>query len=257
MDRSEIKDGVERGFNPPDIYQDQEYLQRMDVAKENAFCGDYPVEDIFEELTNQFSNYIQLDASDRTNYVEIFFKQLKESMDEIIEEDGDLLENQLEYLDIVYNYFVDLISTLFQRRLCISLNFLETNPYDSNAYDMLSILYKFFILDARKNFKNYFTERALLTMKKSNADQTNLVATAYNILDDMDHTLIMDGMVEDFIRKATDKSTADTIYGYFEENIISGNFLIRYSPRFYQNTDLLADIADDVITMYQYHKEKE
>ena len=257
MDRSEIKDGVERGFDPPNIYQDQEYLQRMDVAKENAFRGDYPLEDIFEELTNQFSNYIQLDASDRTNYVEIFFKQLKESMDEIIEEDGDLLEDQIEYLDIVYNYFVDLISTLFQRRLCISLNFLETNPYDSNAYDMLSILYKFFILDARKNFKNYFTERALLAMKKSNADQTNLVATAYNILDDMDHTLIVDGMVEDFIRKSTDKSTADTIYGYFEENIISGNFLIRYSPRFYQNTDLLADIADDVITMYQYHKEKE
>lgn len=257
MDRSEITDSVERGFDPPNIYQDQEYLQRMDVAKENAFRGDYPLEDIFEELTNQFSNYIQLDASDRTNYVEIFFKQLKESMDEIIEEDGDLLEDQIEYLDIVYNYFVDLISTLFQRRLCISLNFLETNPYDSNTYDMLSILYKFFILDARKNFKTYFTERALIAMKVGNTDQTNLVTAVYNILDDMDHTLIVDGMVEEFIQRVTDKSTADTIYGYFEENIISGNFFIRYSPRFYQNTDLLADIADDVITMYQYHKEKE
>lgn len=257
MNKNEVKDGVERGLNPPNIYQDQEYLQRMDVAKENAFRGDYPVEDIFEELANQFSSYVQIDASYRTNYVEIFFKQLKESMDEIIEEDGDLFEEQIEYLDIIYNNFIDTISTLFQRRLCISLNFLETNPYDSNAYDTLSILYKFFILDARKNFKNYFTERALLSMKKSNADPTNLVAAVYNILDDMDHTLIMDEMVENFIRKATDKSTADTIYGYFEENIISGNFLIRYSPRFYQNTDLLADIADDVITMYQYHKEKE
>ena len=257
MDTNERNDDVERGFDPPNIYQDQEYLQRMDVAKENAFRGDYPLEDIFEELTNQFSNYIQLDASDRTNYVEIFFKQLKESMDEIIEEDGDLLEEQIEYLDIVYNYFVDLISTLFQRRLCISLNFLETNPYDSNTYDMLSILYKFFILDARKNFKTYFTERALIAMKVGNTDQTNLVTAVYNILDDMDHTLIVDGMVEEFIQRVTDKSTADTIYGYFEENIVSGNFLIRYSPRFYQNTDLLADIADDVITMYQYHKEKE
>ena len=257
MDTNERKDDVERGFDPPNIYQDQEYLQRMDVAKENAFRGDYPLEDIFEELTNQFSNYIQLDASDRTNYVEIFFKQLKESMDEIIEEDGDLLEDQIEYLDIVYNYFVDLISTLFQRRLCISLNFLETNPYDSNTYDMLSILYKYFILDARKNFKTYFTERALIAMKVGNPDQTNLVAAVYDILDDMDHTLIVDGMVEEFIQRVTDKSTADTVYGYFEENIISGNFLIRYSPRFYQNTDLLADIADDVITMYQYHKEKE
>ena len=257
MDTNERKDDVERGFDPPNIYQDQEYLQRMDVAKENAFRGDYPLEDIFEGLTNQFSNYIQLDASDRTNYVEIFFKQLKESMDEIIEEDGDLLEEQIEYLDIVYNYFVDLISTLFQRRLCISLNFLETNPYDSSTYDMLSILYKFFILDARKNFKTYFTERALIAMKVGNPDQTNLVAAVYDILDDMDHTLIVDGMVEEFIQRVTDKSTADTVYGYFEENIISGNFLIRYSPRFYQNTDLLADIADDVITMYQYHKEKE
>ena len=94
-------------------------------------------------------------------------------------------------------------------------------------------------------------------MKKSDVDTNNLVAAAYNILDDMDHSLTMDGMIEDFIRKSTDKTTADTIYNLFEENIISGNFLIRYSPRFYQNTDLLADIADDVITLYEYHKERE
>ena len=258
MDKNERKDDVVQDYSsPPNIYQDPDYIQRMDVAKENAFRGDYPLEDIFEELNNQFSDYIQIDASDRTNYVEIFFRQLKESIDEIIEEDGDLLEEQMEYLDIVYSYFIDMIGTLFQRRLSISLNFLETNPYGKSVYDTLSILYKFFILDARKNFKNYFTERALLLMKKSDVDTNNLVAAAYNILDDMDHSLTMDGMIEDFIRKSTDKTTADTIYNLFEENIISGNFLIRYSPRFYQNTDLLADIADDVITLYEYHKERE
>lgn len=258
MSKEELKEDVDRGSQYPlNIYQDPDYVQRMDVAKQNAFRGDYPFEDILEELSNQFSNYIQLDASDRTNYVSIFFHQLKNSMQDITEEDGDLMDEQMEYLDIIYNHFIDTISELFQRRLSISLNFLETNPYHPDTYEILDTLYEFFILNARNNFKQYFTQKSLIAMKRQKPKNEEVVTTIYHILDDMDHSLAMDCMVDEFIQLTANKPMANTINDYFEENMISGNFLTRYSARFYQNTDLFADIADDVISMYMYQKEKE
>ena len=71
-------------------------LSFQDVMYERCFIGDTPFKTILESLENQFNDYINLD--DKTNYVDLFYDQMKQSYEQI-QDVGIDIDEYKEILD--------------------------------------------------------------------------------------------------------------------------------------------------------------
>lgn len=219
-----------------------------DIIKDAAFLGEYPFDSILEGITNQFENYIS--TEDRTDYVDIFYEQWTESVEEAMVDYEDHPQEKKDVLFKYYNIFIDTIYELFKKRLFITIN-----PIDEETFidqDDLEIiirkLYEFFILEARNNFKIIIAKKILPKLKK--IKEKDYVSQVQDLLEDYG-PIITNITPMDFLKLGK----ADEISEMFDEGIVTGNFMKKYSPKLYIHEDLEFDIINYIVMVNELRSE--
>jgi len=226
---------------------DEQVINDSTSIAEQAFVGDHPLITIIDGTRQQFSNYMSQDA-DQTNYLEIFYDQLAHSY-QVLEERHDLVRSQdmKESLATTYDQFVDLLGTLISEYLGIGIVDLEEgtmSPSDSTY--VLTRIYEYFILQARRNFKVAIATsvNAAIRLNRSiNSD--NYFEHLQELLEDYS-PLITNIMPMDFLNFTGDRELIEL----YANGRIGGNFLLRYSPKLYQNQDFVVELIN-YITAHQ------
>lgn len=213
-----------------------------DLIKDEAFIGDIPYANIIEGIQNQFINYIGTD--DHTNYVETFYKQIHDSYNEIDDEEEHPVETR-EALDQILTNFVSTLGALFERRLSITLMDLEAESFDQDDLEYeITVLYNYFILNARENFRTVIVKDILTKLKTTDIMLSD--RQFYKKIDDLmvnySPLVTAVGPME-FIRSTGNQE----VYEMFEDGRVVGNFLRKYSPRFFDFEDYQADIVADIV----------
>jgi len=247
-------------FNPLDNFNEVDIrdsdkedvlLSFQDVMFERCFVGEVPFKTILESLEMQFNDYINLE--DKTNYVDIFYNQLENSY-KYVEEDLDM--DMDEYNDIfnqIRQEFYDFIYNQFQQRLTLTITGLESEAYDQDRIDyIIRKIYKYFILDGRKNFFNLITNdisNKINTVRLSDDDFQELVES---LLTQYSPIVKSIGPLE-FLRNTNGEEIAELL----ENNEISGNFLRKYTCKLYKNKDFEVDIINEIILRETNDKEND
>ena len=60
--------------------------------------------------------------------------------------------------------------------------------------------------------------------------------------------LISNSTTIDFLKKTT---TDSGVYDLFMDGEFSGNFLTKYSPKFYKNDEFMLDVTNYILTLYE------
>lgn len=219
-----------------------------DLMQDAAFIGEYPFDSILDGITNQFENYIS--TEDRTDYVDIFYNQWRDSVEESMQDYEDHPQEKKEILFKNYNTFIDTIHHLFQRRLNMNITVLdEETPIDEDDLEILiRRLYEFFVLQARKNFKLILAKKILPKLKK--IKEKDLVSQVQDLLEDY-NPIITSVVPMDFLKLGKAEEIADL----FEEGMVTGNFMKKYSPKLYINDDLEMDIINYIVMVYELRSE--
>lgn len=220
-----------------------------ELVKESAFIGDYPFDVIIEGLEEQFSDYLHLE-DDNTDYVDVFYDQLQASLDAIDQdEEEEHPEEKREVLMDLQNKFIDKVSELFNRRLTITFMPIEedTRNYEDIEY-AIRIAYRFFIHGARNNFKNVISAEVYPKVKdivddKEYFDMVNDLVDSYS-------PLITSIGPEEFVNYTKDEE----IKQLFDDGIIIGNFLRKYSPKLHENESLKIDIVNNITAYNQFQQ---
>ena len=216
-------------------------------TKETVFLGAYSFDTIKESIENQFNNYIEL--SDDIDYVSIFYRQLEQSLSELRYDDEQHPEEKRDLLDAVYNEFIDFIATLIQRRLNITIRaYDEGDIYNLDLRDTIKQIYSFFILNARRVFKNVILMDSIKSVEDIGDDDETFFHIIETRMEDYD-PLFTSMDVPTFLLYAKN----DEMYELFETNVVSGNFLKKYSPKFYQNQDFKLDVINAIVLYQQFH----
>ena len=219
-----------------------------DLIKDEAFLGEYPFDTIIEGITNQFENYIS--TEDRTDYVEIFYEQWQDSVNETELDYEDHPQEKREVLFQYYNTFIDTIYRLFKERLHIVIVPIEDEvTVDEDDLEILiRQLYEFFILDARNNFKLILAKKILPKLKK--LKERDYVSQIQDLLEDYS-PIITNIVPMDFLKLGK----AEDIVTMFDEGLVVGNFMRKYSPKLYINEDLETDIINYIIMVNELRSE--
>ena len=224
-------------------------LSFQDVMYERCFIGDTPFKTILESLENQFNDYINLD--DKTNYVDLFYDQMKQSY-EHIQDVGIDIDEYKEILDKILQEFYDFIKLHFEQRLMITITELYYTSFNKDRIDyIIRKLYKYFILNARKNFFKLITtdiSSKIKTVRLSDDDFYNLVS---DMLTQYSPLIRSVGPLE-FLRLTDGEEIAELL----ENNEICGNYLRKYSPRLYKNKDFEVEIINEIIMNEDNNKEE-
>ena len=214
------------------------------ATRETIFLGSYPFETILESIQSQFENYINLE--DRTNYLEIFYNQFTKSYQALYQDDGNENPQEMsEALDQIYNQLIQTMINLLDIRLGLGINgFEEGQVSTDDLHYILSRLYEYFILRARHNFKIAIATSLSSTvrdmMENSKIDDTYF--TKLQELLELYSPLISNIPPTEFIRFTGERE----ILELFETHRVVGNFLLKYSPKLYQNEDLAVEIINYV-----------
>ena len=165
------------------ISESESTIQYTHLIEESAFIGVYPFTVITEGLQKQFEDYINME--DTTNYVDVFFTQLRDSYLAIVENDAE--EHPMEkreVLDKLYKQFIGIISSLFNTRLTISFAHVEDETIDDPDLEfIIRRLYEFFILGAKNNFKVAIATDALTLLKDIGDDDKAFFQTLQGAMD--------------------------------------------------------------------------
>lgn len=238
-----------------DDYED-EIIDYTDMIKENAFVGDIPFNTILEGITEQFSDYINLE--DKNNYVDIFYDQWNMSM-KIVESDDeeDHPQEIKEALENIKNEFIDKIHELFKQRLTITILAVddESTPDVDELELVIRELYEFFILNARNNFKNAITISINLRLSIDNVINEDTSDKEFfnkvNMLLDNYSPLVTCMTPRNFL----EYNQRDDIIELFDEGQVSGNFLRKYTAKLYQNEEYKVELINHIL-MSQMFKNK-
>lgn len=217
-----------------------------DLIKENAFIGDVPFDSIIDGLTTQFNDYI--DMEDTTNYVDVFYDQLHASYDATKDEDEEHSSEIIEILDGKLQVFIDKICDLFEQRLTLTFADVAGESVDHDDLEfLLRRMYEFFILGAKNNFK---TVIAFDVLAKAGAieDNNKYFSKVQELMFLYSPIITTIGPME-FLRYRNDTEVIEM----FENGKVVGNFLRKYSPKFYQNEEFLVEVINHV-TMVQHFK---
>ena len=226
----------------PEVSSSSSY---SDIYGEGVFEGTTPFESILEGIEDQFADYVNL--IDRTNYVDIFYKQYYASLDILNNDDSiEYPQDLKDKLDQMYNQFIGTLQQLFESRLTITIPVIEEGHlYRNEVEPILRKLYEFFILSARTNFKIVIGKDLLEFIECSDVE--------YDLEVKMDDYSPFFKSITPLrfldIRKDTEISEM------FNENQFVGNFLRKYSPKLYQNEDLKSEILNYVNTVISFKKE--
>lgn len=230
-------------------------IDYMDLIRQNAFIGPYPLDVIIKSLKDQFNNYINLD-SNPVDYVDIFYDQWHASMDAINDEDEEHRTELNDVLSSILEEFLSEITTLFQRRLTISFD-----QYDGafDDYDILEMdlraAYEFFILNARDNFKTVISKDIISRITSSYPDMSpddyrymETIRSYFKLYD----PLVIAMPPEEFIKMCPNN---EDIQGMYEDGSINGNFLRKYTAKLYQNDDFVIDIINYIVICQQFGRD--
>ena len=247
VSKGELPDPREDGLN--NRSDGEENVDYTELIQSEAFIGEYPLTSILEGITAQFEDYIG--TEDTTNYVDTFYTQLRNSRQVIIDDPGE--EHPTEYMDVLRNIeekFLSHVETLFSTRLAVS--FTDVSEIDLNPEDeqyIITELYQFFILDARKNFKTVITKDLLPTLRRTQDDRAfyqDLEVRLHNY----SPLVIAVGPME-FLTLAG----ADKVHGLFESGRVVGNFLKKYSPKLYAHSDYDSDLKSHIVLTLEMKQE--
>lgn len=111
---------------------------------DEVFLTDFPIEIIENSITAQFNDPFEFRNRD---YLQTFFSQYDYSINNCTEDENDELE---EYHD----NFIQFLLNKFNEKLSISIPNIE-DKVDSEVHEIIHIIYRFFIINIKRNFSNY------------------------------------------------------------------------------------------------------
>ena len=218
---------------------DDKPIDRSDIIQDRAFRGDFSYDAIKEAIINQTNDYMNIE--DTNDYISIFFTQYHQSCDFVLNDELDeYKDDAIEYLNNLKTNFEDFMTGLFEKRLNI---FINDERLDEYGYEwLLGRLYHFFFIEARDNFKtcisldvvNRMTNHAELSDKEY-FDTIQDLMSLYTPLLTMTPT--------EFLKYRGD----DDITDLFENGVVSGNFLIKYSPKLYANDEFQVELINHIV----------
>lgn len=230
-------------------YQPEETTDLSTLIGEGAFLGDCPFDSIMGGITDQFNDYINME--DSTNYVDIFYDQLHASYEDAQSNETNMdLSTITEILDSIQIQFVEKMSVLFKERLTISFSDLEGETVDWDDLEfMLRRLYEFFILGAKNNFKTViaFDVRSKVDQVADEREYFKKLQELMNIYSPLITNM---GPIE-FLKYRNDVE----IIEMFDNGKVVGNFLRKYTPKFYQNEEFLVEVINHVTMIKQFKKD--
>ena len=110
-DYTERVDSYQEGINSPlgnDPADDRDgYIDYGLMVAESVFLGDMPFVEIINGIKEQFEDYINIE--DKTNYVDIFYTQLQESINATNDDEEDHPIEINEVLDNMKDTFVNIM----------------------------------------------------------------------------------------------------------------------------------------------------
>jgi hypothetical protein len=227
---------VTDGISDADIAVDY-----SEIITDQVFLGNIPYASIIEGLTEQFNDYIKLE--DDTDYVDAFYTQLHLSYNSIEQDDEEFHGTELrEALDKIHQSFIDFMATKFQERLTITIRALDAEEYNRDDIERIfRHLYSFFILGAKANFTTVITADTLRYLGEKNLDDDTFFKKVNHHMGYYTPLFKTMGPME-FLKYAN----ATEIIALYETGQIGGNFLRKYSPKFYQNTEFLVDVINQI-----------
>ena len=235
-------------FSLDDLSENDEPMEYTELIMNSAFIGTYPIDTILESITEQFKDYIG--TEDRTNYVDIFYRQLHESYkvaDD--EEEGHPVEIK-DVLEWVYGRFVDTMQSLIEQRLGLSID--EQITDEETLEYIFKRVYEFFILNARNNFKRVISKDINSKIATVIEDDKTFIETIESMLRYYSPLMIALEPIE-FLKLAGDERMEEI----FRSGQILGNFLTKYSAKLYQYDDFKADIISNIIMVHDLKEEIE
>lgn len=235
------------GSNTEPASQEEERVgDYTEIIKDSAFLGDTPIEAIIDGLTTQFNDYINID--DKTNYLDVYYTQMHNSREAVrTNVDETHPAEIMEALDDIQSRFITKICDLFKERLTISFMDIESESTDYDDLEfVLRRMYEFFILGARNNFKTVIASDVLPKISgiKDDREYFNRVqelVASYS-------PLILSMGPMDFLNYRHDTEIVEM----FENGKVVGNFLRKYSPKFYQNEEFMVEVINHITMIDQF-----
>lgn len=217
-----------------------------EYIKDAIFVGEYPYQVILEGIRNQFSNYIS--TEDRNDYVDIFYTQYHESYE--LSEDEEHPDDVKEALESLLNHFQSTIQELFSTKLAITLMDIEGEEINNDSIEIaIRELYKFFILNARNNFRTVIASE-IVNVVNPNVSDKEYYKEIRSLLGNFSPLVVAVGPME-FLRYCK----AEEIITMFDEGHVVGNFLRKYSPRLHTNEDFECEIVAHITEIQELRKE--
>lgn len=241
-----------------DSSQGEEVVDYSELIANESFLGEYPFDSIIEGITDQFTNYI--DTDDKINYVDTFYEQIHASYKAISSDDGEEHPvERREALDNILDKFVATMQDLFNKRLSLTITALESEVVDQDELEhVIREAYEYFILNARKNFKQVICSDIIHRMGQPPENDTEYFNKIREMLRQYS-PLVTAIDPERFIWYTSVGSTHSIddfpIQKLFTDGKISGNFLRRYSPKLYQYEEFEVEIINHIV-MSQETKEE-
>ena len=225
--------------------QSTDYSQ---LIKERAFLG-VPPEVIFEDITKQFEDYINLES--QHNLVDVFYNQLSLSYDRLNNDDSETHPEEVkEALDSIYQRFIDLMRDLFQTRLTIAITDLEGEMIDKEDLEfIIRRLYEFFILGARINFKVVISKDISKDIESLKGTEEEYFKHLQSLIDNYS-PLLSTITPTQFLQYREDPD----IFDLFENGRVTGNFLRKYSPKLYQNEAYVVEVINHITMVDRFRK---
>lgn len=257
MDVNNPASVAESMFYVTEDFERQEEIGAGDMAvdyseliEKEAFLGETPFNAIIEGLEEQFNDYIKLE--DETNYVDVFYTQLHASYDAVRGDDGEEHPVELtEALDKIHQSFIDFMTTKFELRLALTIMDLESEDYNRDDVEFeIRRLYEFFILGAKQNFTVVITADAIKRLGNPNADDDDYFRRVNELLPQYSPLFTTLGPME-FLRLRGDQEMVEL----FDNNRVTGNFLKKYSPKFYANPDFEVDVVNSITIAQNFRQD--
>lgn len=204
------------------------------------FC-DYPLLDLEKRIEEQFTNLI--DMEDDSNYFQIAMEAFQYSFEVINVEFDEYTVERKEILRNKYFQFMNFMVDLIDRKLTIGIPDYETGILSRQEIEyIIDKIYRFFILNARKNFKKVITFDLSHHLKQYENNPTEYLEKAQELIQNY-YAIITTIDCETFLKILKETE----IFDLYESGIINGNFLRLYSARLYRHPDFVVEILNQLM----------
>lgn len=228
----------------------EEYIDFSELISDEVFVGDTPFDTIISGIVEQFNDYINLE--DRTNYVEIFYDQLEDSINDLNDEELTFITERKEALEKIIDKFNEVIRGLFKLRLALNIFDENDMPDDDVLQYRIMKSYEFFILNGRKNFKVAIAKDLKQRMTDVGSDD-EFYQKVDDLLDSFYTPLITSITPIKFIEYTGD----DDMLEMYQDGDVTGNFFRKYTPKLYQNDEFRCELISFITLTDQFSREME